>query len=417
MEMRDLETLKDHPLNYKLYDPPTEDELSELCRSIERSGMLQAINIKPDGTIISGHRRKLAALRLKLGKVPCIVVEPDDEELAIIEYNRYRRKSLFEIKREMDLLMVIESRRAADRVAFKTPAEGPTRDKVAKALGMSGFQLDRLKKIFAEAETNPNVAEKLRALNEGKTSVNAIFKAMNYVGAKEDLGGFDLQVYNLWYWTQLDMHLGQPHPGRIAGQVIQNILWYFTSPGDLVTDPFAGGGITIDACKQLGRHCLALDVAPQREDIAMWDITKGFPKFEFPYTNEQPQLIFADPPYWNMLESAYADLGGNQVSSLGMDEFSDMLFKFCRDSYEVLKPGGFLAIITMPQRYKLPEGVPFKDWPVECRLAMDAAGFVPYDRIVNRWPVSIWNAHQIEQAKNSKQLLQVTGDIIIGRKP
>jgi hypothetical protein len=36
--------------------------------------------------------------------------------------------------------------------------------------------------------------------------------------------------------------------------VVENLLWLYTEPGDIVVDPFAGGGTTIDGAKAMGRR-------------------------------------------------------------------------------------------------------------------------------------------------------------------
>lgn len=35
--------------------------------------------------------------------------------------------------------------------------------------------------------------------------------------------------------------------GKMPPQIVENLLGLYTAPGDIVVDPFAGGGATIDA--------------------------------------------------------------------------------------------------------------------------------------------------------------------------
>jgi len=39
--------------------------------------------------------------------------------------------------------------------------------------------------------------------------------------------------------------------GKMPLAVVENLLWAFTEPGDIVVDPFAGGGTTIDVPKAM----------------------------------------------------------------------------------------------------------------------------------------------------------------------
>ena len=36
--------------------------------------------------------------------------------------------------------------------------------------------------------------------------------------------------------------------------IVENVLWLYTEPGDIIVDPFAGGGTTIDVAKAMGRR-------------------------------------------------------------------------------------------------------------------------------------------------------------------
>lgn len=55
------------------------------------------------------------------------------------------------------------------------------------------------------------------------------------------------------------------------GQNLSTASYYincFSSPGDTVWEPFAGGGTTCYACKQLERNFIAFEIDPQQADIA-----------------------------------------------------------------------------------------------------------------------------------------------------
>lgn len=49
------------------------------------------------------------------------------------------------------------------------------------------------------------------------------------------------------------------------GQDVASARYYidcFSAPGDLVLDPFIGGGTTLIACELIGRRCVAMDIDP-----------------------------------------------------------------------------------------------------------------------------------------------------------
>lgn len=97
--------------NHPFFVPDGEDnEIKELVESIKANGVLtplivRRLNDDEDSEdsyeIISGHRRRLAALIAKLEKVPVIVKDYADEDeamSAVIEANRSRRKMLISDK-------------------------------------------------------------------------------------------------------------------------------------------------------------------------------------------------------------------------------------------------------------------------------------------------------------------------------
>lgn len=109
-----------------------------------------------------------------------------------------------------------------------------------------------------------------------------------------------LQTTSLWYYPS------QQAPGDVQGTpsyqgatpvyVIWNLLERYTRPGDLVLDPFCGGGTTLDVARSLERRALGYDVAPAREDIARADARA------LPLEGGSVDFVFMDPPYSTHLE-------------------------------------------------------------------------------------------------------------------
>jgi len=58
------------------------------------------------------------------------------------------------------------------------------------------------------------------------------------------------QHFNIWQF-----HDGRDgsYFGRMPPQVVENLLWFYTDPGDIIVDLFAGSGTTIDVAKRMGR--------------------------------------------------------------------------------------------------------------------------------------------------------------------
>jgi len=104
-----------------------------------------------------------------------------------------------------------------------------------------------------------------------------------------------LQTTTLWYYPS------QQLPGEVQGTpsfqgatpayVIWNLLERYTREGDLVVDPFCGGGTTLDVARGMGRRALGYDVAPVREDVFRADARS------LPLEDAVADFVFMDPPY------------------------------------------------------------------------------------------------------------------------
>ena len=68
-----------------------------------------------------------------------------------------------------------------------------------------------------------------------------------------------LQPYTLLQFKGCDDRYGREYPDRMPGQVIEHLLWYYTEPFDIVLDPMAGSGTTVDVCKAMYRRYQAYD--------------------------------------------------------------------------------------------------------------------------------------------------------------
>ncbi|MCH8257100.1 MAG: ParB N-terminal domain-containing protein [Proteobacteria bacterium] len=67
------------------------------------------------------------------------------------------------------------------------------------------------------------------------------------------------QIFNEWRFQRPDERFGIEYPGRIPGQILENLLYYYTDPFDVVWDLFGGGGVTVDVAKLYNRRYLCGD--------------------------------------------------------------------------------------------------------------------------------------------------------------
>ena len=423
--------ISSNPFSTSIYGDPA-SEVATLIEGVRQHGVLVPLVIRPDDQpdrweLISGHRRLACARELDLATVPCLVrtfASEGDRHRAILEYNRQRPKTFSQMMREADAMTALLADSARHRSLANlrqgdVPAEssecrnsdgrgGRTDSTVARLIGLGGKDLYRqARALWALAQGGD-----LRALS-GVVQIDAGTKTIH--AAYKDLRrrdrfttGFRPTPYDVWAFKH-DRAFGIPHPGSIPPGIIAHTLHYFTSPGELVVDPMAGGGPTLDVCQAMGRRCLAYDIHPIRPDVATHNITQGFPP-----EAHGCDLVFADPPYHTMLARSYVPEG---VANAPLLAWTDFLRVFARSALGTLRPGGHLAILVANQTEKdLPAGHGYLDHAFFTYNAMMEAGFLPERRISCPMDGAYLPQH-VRQARVDGRMLGQVRDLVVGRKP
>jgi DNA modification methylase len=138
----------------------------------------------------------------------------------------------------------------------------------------------------------------------GQSAIAKIIENIKSGQVSEFNKSFVPYIYNIWNLQKQD-NATTSHFGSFPLVFMRNLLHFHTEPLDIIFDPFAGGGTTIDACKEMFRryYCTDRIVKPGREkDILQHDITKGFPE-----GLPKPAMIFLDPPYWLLAKGEYSE--------------------------------------------------------------------------------------------------------------
>lgn len=81
---RDVNLLKEHPMQQVVFPDSYGRDMADLVASIEKDGIHTPLEITPDDVIICGNRRWMAAMRLEMRKVPCWVRHDLKTENAIV---------------------------------------------------------------------------------------------------------------------------------------------------------------------------------------------------------------------------------------------------------------------------------------------------------------------------------------------
>jgi DNA-binding transcriptional regulator YdaS (Cro superfamily) len=131
------------------------------------------------------------------------------------------------------------------------------------------------------------------------------------------------QHFDVWQFATTDRESGgqQSYFGAVPPQVLENLLWFFTEPGHIVVDLFAGSGTTVDVAKRMGRRVWAADIRGDHYSphlpIHAHDATTGWPE----PAPRKADLVFLDPPYWQQAVGRYSS-EPNEMAEMDLEGFT-----------------------------------------------------------------------------------------------
>ncbi len=306
---------------------------------LQAAGRLPPIEVNQDMLLIDGKHRLTLAKMQKLPEVEVKVVNiPRDKIL----------ERAAQLNAKHGLQLTLNDKKFVVR---RLSQDGHKASALASLLGISvrfvnkwtsdiraAREKDRNEQIldlYLEGHSEPQIG-KIAKLKPRQVR-NIVAECKKGIGAKIALPDAP-QIGDTWFFGNCDDSYGLAgYPGRIPGQIVENLLHFYSEPFDLIVDPMAGSGTTLDVCKAMDRRCLAYDLKVVRHGIKENDITGGFP----PGTRGS-QLVLLDPPYYKKKDEAYYP---GSISRLGRQEYLESFAKLARDAYRVLRRGGYLALV------------------------------------------------------------------------
>lgn len=228
----------------------------------------------------------------------------------------------------------------------------------------------------------------------------------------------NLRPYDVWNFTSCHTLMGTAHPGRIPGELVSHVLYFFTEPGDLVVDPMVGSGTTLDACLLMGRRCRGYDIDLRhgRVDIEHHDLSDGWPE-----TVKGASLVFWDPPYFSKMDRSNIGKNGyieGSISGMAPAEYLSWLEDRFKELYALTRPGTKLAFLMSdwdPENAKKFNNSPgIYVWDYSDRLRK--AGWKLLRQI--QCPLSTQQIHPgiIIKFRESKRLARLVRYLIVARR-
>lgn len=214
------------------------------------------------------------------------------------------------------------------------------------------------------------------------------------------------QHFDVWTFPTADDAGTGSYFGRMPPQVVENVLWLFTEPGQTVVDPFAGGGTTIDVAKRMGRRIWASDRNPSTPTLPIHqhDITTGWPDG----APRKADLILLDPPYWKQAAGRYSDDPAD-LGNMTLGDFQaawERIVKTCADR---LTDTGRLAYVISPSV----DGDRVVDHAFQMYAACVDAGLTPLRRVIVTYNTQQATGQQVTWARDNRQLLKLYRDLVV----
>jgi len=395
--------IKDINVRRDLYPRITED-IQKIQEYSENTENLPPIVINQDNILIDGLHR------LKANK------QVENKEIEVIEEKTTSENDIYlraiELNATHGLQLSMEDKKS---VAVKL-YDLKNRERLIKCLSISSASFDRwvsnkakqMKEqkeeeainLYLHAElTQKQVAERI-GISEAEMS--RILQNYQMIEMKD----FTPFLYNLWNSSK-DNKI--THFGNIPQVFVENLLYYYTAPFDIVYDCFAGGGITIDACKKWMRRYYVSDRKPigaREEEIKKWDIKDGLPK-DLP---NNIKLIFLDPPYWKQSENQYSK-DKEDLANMNLEKFYETIVTFVKDVKKKLAEGGKIALIISATQWK--NDKVREEHAFELSKRMDRIGFKIEQRFICPYSTEQYNGTQVDIAKKEKICLNIYRDLIV----
>lgn len=381
-------------------------------RYIDAIDQLPPIVVARDGILVDGYHRWQAHLRSGVDVIAA-------ENLGDLSDSEILRESYRRNSTHGHQLSTSDKKRAADHLYRTLPGSADERvTEIAELLGLTeasakkyvaGARQDEKKELQDRAwDLHLDCWTQQAIADEIATSQQNV---ANWVQKREQDSGFcnppaSRQHFDVWSFTS-DADSDTTYFGRMPEQVAENLLWLYTEPGDVVVDPFAGSGTTIEVAKRMGRRVWASDRASFAKyphlPIHEWNITDGWPDGA-----PAADLVVLDPPYWKQAAGRYSD-SADDLGNQTLDEFYaswDKVIRACGKAKRIA------FIVSPAQDGSMSDGT-VVDLAFEMAQIAKAAGRSIERRIIVTYSTQQATGQQVEAAREHKALLKLYRDLVV----
>jgi 16S rRNA G966 N2-methylase RsmD len=386
---------------------PSPQKIQEYAENLDK---LPPIEVDQHNILIDGYHRWKAYETEKQESIPCLVTEVQSEaeleRLAVERNSKHGQQLTQDEKRKYavkwwgiipdeDIKSVLS---ISDR-SFSSWTKD-RRDEKEKRNRQTIY--DMYMACYTQEEIAKEVEVDVATINR---RIAGFLQNGNFADLQNFRNFEHRKIYTIWNFDKANNQV--KHFGNIPPEIIDNLLYYYTKPFDVIFDPFGGGGSTIDVCLERKRRYYVSDLTPvpARSDIRQWDITQGLPN-DLPV----PDFVFLDPPYWKQAEEKYSEKE-TDLANVELDQFLTTIgdiAKQVKRKWNGSRPDGKLALIIGPWKN---EGE-YLDLPFLCYQVI-AKYLKPVIRIQVPYSTQVHGGNYVNMAKEKKELLYLSRDLMV----
>lgn len=398
--------------------PRFEPDPATIQRYAESIEMLPPIKVNQRNELIDGYHRWTAHKKAGVEQVPCEIIETGSDaevlrlaietnathglQLSTSDKKNLALKLYTGDKKELAKLLSVSERSVARWVENIDKAQREERQR-------------RIQDMWLACRTAEEIGDEVSLTRQAvDKSIEEMQLLDNWQKVAQTSSRFDdadwkPQLYNIWNFAKLSNSTG--HFGNTEQGIVDQLLYMYTEPFDIVVDPFGGGGSTIDVCKKRLRRYWVSDrlPIPERNDIRQAEIADGPPALHKRW--QDVSLMYLDPPYWKQAENQYSK-DANDLANMELDQFYETLVGFVQDCAAKMRTGAHIALIIQPTQWLAKGRVPIDHvFDLVDRTTGRKLKYV--HRIICPYSSEQYNAQQVNWAKENRTVLTLNRELIV----
>jgi DNA-binding CsgD family transcriptional regulator len=388
----------------------------------ENLDVLPPIEINQHNILIDGFHRWTAYKKAEVEEIEAIIIETKSEAelfaMAIEKNSKHGQQMNDKDKKK-------------SAIRLYGAGTGIDKDEIAKILSVSKRTInsyltdidkqireERKEKVFdmyMKCFSMDEIAEELKVTKETISKdvcqISEDVLKSDKVKAEYLDSDFETPLYNIWTFARKTNDVS--HFGNTEVRIVDNLLYLYTQPFDIVVDPFGGGGSTIDICKKRLRRYYVSDRKPivEREgEIRKLDICESLPELNKRWSDVT--LTYLDPPYWKQAEGEYSN-DKEDLANMSLNDFTKNICSVV-DRIASKQSKGVIALIIQPTQWKS-DNKEFTDHVFDIIKGVKAKNLILENRISCPYSTQQCTPQQVNWAKENKKLLVLSRELIVWR--